>query len=127
MDAHFEDLIKKIRDLKPGWSNIFSGKFRIAEVIDFLDDLVELAELVIKSPGSGKKKHELVRQVFYVFDSQYGIIKAITSAIPLPWFVRPWINKLISWLVDLLISHTVRCLNRHVWRRDGSKDKTGTK
>ena len=119
-NPYLTSILKEFEQLDEDWNILFDEKISINKILTLLATLVKCAESIITSPGSGKQKHDLVRDAFEYFDKKCNIIDSIDKAIPLPWFLEPFDGMVIEKVIDWGISMAVTVFNMTIWEDDGT-------
>ncbi|RQW92810.1 MAG: hypothetical protein EHM79_00345 [Geobacter sp.] len=116
MSPYLEKILVTLDETKADWRELFNPPFSVKEVLELLKDLIQVAESVITSPGSGEDKHAVVKEAFLYLDEQYQLVDKMDDAIKLPFYLEPFDGKLIRAAIDLLIVAMVKVFNATIWK-----------
>ena len=115
-NSYLEQILARVNEVGKDWKELFSGQFRLQEVFALVGSLVDAAEAIITSPGSGAQKHQLVKEAFAYFDREYQIIARIDDLVALPIWIEPFDGPFLRRVIDFLIGQAVSIFNATIWK-----------
>ena len=111
MDTMIAILVKEVEDVFADIDALLSDGISFGEITAFISDLVEVAQIVMKT-FSGGVKHEVVMAVFAYYDDRYDVISQLINILPLPIpiFGRLIQRKIYKFVIGLFVRVIVKMM-----------------